>query len=231
MSFAADLNGSPVDFHAWVARHDLTTEPVAAGRSDADAGSHGTAPHEHRGATDPAGRRPPAVRRPEQHHSRVVPQLPPRGPDHHRLGAQEVIVGSLDAEGAALVAHRRTLDPATSTPIVAAGAVDEPMPDGEPFPGDAAGRRQETGWTACTDPDEHPRTGKPCRSSFRDCFHCSNCLVTPDHLPRLPGLLAALRDRREQLDDQLWWQRYGPAWRLSGTTSWAGSPSQQIDYA
>ena len=47
---------------------------------------------------------------------------------------------------------------------------------------------------------------------FLDCFHCGNCLVTRDHLPRLLGLLDALAQRRRELSDEVWWQRYGPAW-------------------
>ena len=126
----------------------------------------------------------------------------------------------LDAERAALAAHRRTLDPATSAPVVL------PVTDTA-----ARGARQETGWTGCIDPEEHPRTGKPCQYSFLDCFHCSNCLVTADHLPRLLGLLTALRDRREQLGDQLWWQRYGPAWTAIRHDILVKFTPAQIDHA
>jgi hypothetical protein len=116
--------------------------------------------------------------------------------------AQDVIGSALlDAERAALDAHRRSLDPLTSSPVVLSIGIPAQR-----------GAGHETGWTACTDSDRHPRTGQPCRSSFLDCFNCSNCLVTPDHLPGLLGLLAALRERREHLGEQQWWQRYGQAW-------------------
>ncbi|MFG3532234.1 hypothetical protein ACGF8B_36710 [Streptomyces sp. NPDC047917] len=70
----------------------------------------------------------------------------------------------------------------------------------------------DTGWTACADHDRHPLTRQPCQITFLDCFHCGNCLVTRDHLPRLLGLLDALAQRRQELSDEVWWQRYGPAW-------------------
>ena len=45
-----------------------------------------------------------------------------------------------------------------------------------------------------------------------DCFHCGNCLVTQDHLPRLLALLDALTVRRQQMTEPDWWARYGPGW-------------------
>ncbi|WP_327321350.1 hypothetical protein OG735_01815 [Streptomyces sp. NBC_01210] len=47
-------------------------------------------------------------------------------------------------------------------------------------------------------------TGRACRASFLDCFHCGNCVVTPDHLPRLLALLDAMDKRRRQMDEQVW---------------------------
>ena len=74
------------------------------------------------------------------------------------------------------------------------------------------GRRTRTGWTACIDHDHHPLTREPCQVTFLDCFHCGNCLVTRDHLPRLLALLDALAQRRRELPEEVWWPRYGPAW-------------------
>ena len=70
----------------------------------------------------------------------------------------------------------------------------------------------DTCWTACADHDQHPLTREPCQVTFLDCFHCGNCLVTRDHLPRLLALLDALAQRRRELPEQAWWPRYGPAW-------------------
>jgi hypothetical protein len=36
-------------------------------------------------------------------------------------------------------------------------------------------------------------------------------VITPGHLPRLLALLDAMDKRRRQMDEQVWWQRYGPA--------------------
>jgi hypothetical protein len=70
----------------------------------------------------------------------------------------------------------------------------------------------DTAWTACGDFDHHPATDLPCSDSFLDCFHCGNCLVTRDHLPHLLALLDALVLRYQRMDQEHWWQRYGPAW-------------------
>lgn len=70
----------------------------------------------------------------------------------------------------------------------------------------------DTAWTACTDHEHHPLTGRRCAASFLDCFQCGNCLITDHHLPRLLGLLEALETRRGQMADENWWGRYGPAW-------------------
>jgi hypothetical protein len=122
--------------------------------------------------------------------------------------AEEVLGEALtDAEQAARVAHERAARAAGGGPKIVgeSGAV----------PG-AAGRERDgeldTGWTACTDHSRHPATGRPCEVTFLDCFHCGNCLVTRDHLPRLLGLLDALGQRRRELAEEAWWDRYGPAW-------------------
>ncbi len=48
--------------------------------------------------------------------------------------------------------------------------------------------------------------------SFLDCFHCGNCLITREHLPRLLGLLDALDQRRREIGEDAWWRRYRAAW-------------------
>jgi hypothetical protein len=83
---------------------------------------------------------------------------------------------------------------------------------GEQTARQAAGGDLDTGWTACVDYDQHPLTRQPCQVTLLDCFHCGNCLVTRDHLPRLLGLLDALAQRRRELTEPVWWARYGPAW-------------------
>ncbi|MET8358886.1 site-specific integrase [Micromonospora sp. NPDC005171] len=71
---------------------------------------------------------------------------------------------------------------------------------------------QEGPWSACRDVSSHPATGRACRSSFLDCFHCGNCLIDSSHLPRLLALLIALEQRRQQMTEEQWWAKYGPAW-------------------
>jgi hypothetical protein len=112
---------------------------------------------------------------------------------HHRAlaeagGRLHVIPGDLTVDSLADIG----LDPATTTDTIAG--------------------RLDTAWSACTNHDEHPATGRPCRASFLDCFHCGNCLITREHLPRLLGLIDALSARRQHLSDQDWWSHYGPTW-------------------
>jgi len=121
--------------------------------------------------------------------------------------ASEVIAEAVaDAEAAALAAHRRTAQTAGGGPRVLA---DPAMPEQPP---DADTAAVDTAWSACTNPQQHPATGRRCEVSFLDCFHCGNCLITPAHLPRLLGLLDALTARRAQLGEPDWWARYGPTW-------------------
>ena len=70
----------------------------------------------------------------------------------------------------------------------------------------------DTAWSACVDSEHHPVSGRRCEVSFLDCFHCGNCLITTSHLPRLLGLLDALNQRKQQMGEEDWWRRYGPAW-------------------
>lgn len=131
--------------------------------------------------------------------------------------AQQVLGEALaDAEQAALQAHRAALDTAGAALHVIPGPTDtgalaevglDPA-----LARKAAAGELDTAWSGCVDHVHHPATGQQCQASFLDCFHCGNCLVTRDHLPRLLGLLDALNARREQMSNDDWWKRYGPAW-------------------
>lgn len=114
--------------------------------------------------------------------------------------AHEVMAEALvDAEQAALDTHRRRVERG-GEPELVADALPAQLASGE------------GSWSGCRDVDHHPLTGRACRASFLDCFHCGNCVITPAHLPRLLALLDAMDERRERMHDQAWWQRYGPAW-------------------
>jgi hypothetical protein len=120
--------------------------------------------------------------------------------------AQQVVTDAFtDVEQAAWAAHRQALDGAGGALRVLTGdtAVDDEL---------GAVDGLDTAWSTCTNHDQHPATGKPCRASFLDCFHCGNCLITTGHLPRLLALLDALAARRQQLSERDWWHRYGPTW-------------------
>jgi hypothetical protein len=125
-----------------------------------------------------------------------------------REWAEQVMAEALeDAERSVLQAHEDAAMRAHEDASAARGGgpkvIDAPrLPDGS----------LETGWGACRDHEHHPVTNRPCGDSFIDCFHCSNCLVTRDHLPALLGLLDALVARYQQMDQEVWWARYGPAW-------------------
>ena len=131
--------------------------------------------------------------------------------------AEEVLGEALvDAEQAARRAHELAAQAAGGGPRVLPGpgdvaALTETGLDAGTARRAAAGSL-DTGWAACVDHDRHPVTQQPCQVTFLDCFHCGNCLVTRDHLPRLLGLLEALAQRRRELPEQVWWTRYGPAW-------------------
>jgi hypothetical protein len=128
--------------------------------------------------------------------------------------AEHVVGEALaDAEQQALAAHARAMRGAGGGPVVA-GIRGRPFRAGDQVRDgqDPAGTRAEGPWSSCADPQAHPVTGKPCQASFLDCFHCGNCVITRDHLPRLVALENALASRRQQLAEDQWWQRYGPAW-------------------
>lgn len=111
----------------------------------------------------------------------------------------EALVAAEDAALAAYRAGRRAATPPTVTQS------DQASPDGEEGP-----------WSRCRDVTSHPATGRPCRASFLDCFHCGNCMITGEHLPRLLALSDALEARRRHLPEAEWWDRYGPAWAAIG---------------
>jgi len=131
--------------------------------------------------------------------------------------AEEVLGEALiDAEQAARQAHERAMRLAGGGPVVVPGPVGPAALEEaglDPATAcQAVGGELDTGWTACTGHDRNPLTGQECQVSFLDCFHCGNCLITRDHLPRLLGLADALDQRRRQLGEDAWWRRYGPAW-------------------
>ncbi len=95
----------------------------------------------------------------------------------------------------------------------------------------AADGELDTGWTACVDHERHPLTGEACQVTFLDCFHCGNCLVTRDHLPRLLALLDALAQRRRELPEEVWWPRYGPAWVAVGQDILAKFTPAELQHA
>lgn len=131
--------------------------------------------------------------------------------------AQDVVGQALvDAERSALDAHQRALDTQGGSLRVITGPADAEHLHQAGLDADTARKAADgdldTAWSGCTDHDHHPATGTRCRASFLDCFHCGNCLITRDHLPRQLGLLDALAARRHQMSEQDWWGRYGAVW-------------------
>lgn len=119
-----------------------------------------------------------------------------------------------EVERAAWDAHRRALAATghAGLRVIPAEAMHTAAAIDEDAPQDPPAGRYETAWAACDDHEHHPLTGRRCAASFLDCFHCGNCLITDDHLPRLLSLLDALEARRRQVSDEAWWRRYGAAW-------------------
>jgi len=132
--------------------------------------------------------------------------------------AQDVMDTALaDAEAEALAAHERTVAAHGGRPRVvadtsAAGTVAHAAGLDAATAEQVAAGALDTGWTACADRQHSPFNAGTCQSSFLDCFHCGNAVITGDHLPRLLALLQALEARREQLGAEAWWRRYGPVW-------------------
>lgn len=131
--------------------------------------------------------------------------------------AHDIVSDALiDAEQSALDAHRRVLERAGGSLHVISSTTEADGTEHAEQPREGADTTPptpaEAAWTHCIDPEHHPVTEKTCRATFLDCFHCGNCLVTSQHLPRLLALLDALSARREQLSEDDWWLRYGPTW-------------------
>jgi hypothetical protein len=206
----------------WAARHGLTTDPP---QTAGDGPPPQPAPLpvgfkrlrtsiEVRRTRQAGGHLPTAAR------SNTIPVLFRnylRGDATVAAWAQEVVAEALvDAEQSALAAHQRVLDSAGGSLRVLTGEADTQQLHGAGVPADTAQRagrgELDTAWASCLDHDAHPATGKPCRASFLDCFHCGNCLITRAHLPRLLALLDALAERRQQLGEDDWRRRYGPTW-------------------
>ena len=120
--------------------------------------------------------------------------------------ARELMAETLvEVEQAAWSAHRRALATHGVTNLeirIKSDDGDQPPPSDE----------VDTAWTSCSDHEHHPLTGRRCAASFLDCFHCGNCVVTDDHLPRLLSLLDGLEIRRQQMSEDAWWTRYGSSW-------------------
>lgn len=202
--YAASLSTS-INFTQWARRHDLRADPATE-----HAGQVAPPPLEvrlPRVRTSVEVRRTRAVggHLPSAARSNTVGVLFAnylRGDPTARDWAEDVLGHAVvDAEQAALAAHHHAVQESGGTPlrIVPAHTTTDPAHEGA--------------WTACSDPDQHPSTGQPCRRmSFLDCFHCGNCLITRTHLPAILALLDDLAGRRAQLGDNDWWTRYGPAW-------------------
>lgn len=207
--FARDLNATSVRMHKWRDRHRLVADAV-----DGETalplevtGNRIRTSVEVRRTRQMGGHLPSAAR------SNTAPVLFRnylRGDPTVQEWAHEVIGAAVaDAEAHALDAHRRALEAAGGGLQVVSSRRDV-LPGTATPPG--VSEATDTAWSACTDITTHPTTGRACTLSFLDCFHCGNCVVTTDHLPRLIGLLDALASRRQHMTDPQWWTRYGPAW-------------------
>lgn len=126
--------------------------------------------------------------------------------DWARDVVSEVLV---DVEKAAWKAHRRALAMQGIEQLQVDVHVTRPA---DVVDQSDLGGIQATPWASCADFEHHPLTQKRCASSFLDCFHCGNCVVTDDHLPSLLGLLDAFESLRSSLSEESWWRKYGPAW-------------------
>lgn len=212
--FDAALNAS-LRWASWVATHDLRADPPSGADADPDASGDPLRLSANRLKTSIDVRRtrqlgghlPSAAR---SNTTAVLFRNYLSGDQTTIEWAREVVSEVFtDVERAAYDAHlralhdnggRRQLNILTTSP-----------PAGSTPPEAEAGG-SETAWTSCRDHSHHPLTGRRCGASFLDCFHCGNCVITGDHLPRLLSLLDALEARRSVLADHEWWARYGPAW-------------------
>ncbi|GAB3943889.1 hypothetical protein GCM10029976_067170 [Kribbella albertanoniae] len=150
--------------------------------------------------------------------------------------AHEVMADAVsEAERAALDAHERALTAAGGALLVVAGPTEADRLEQAGLDPETARQavdgQLDTAWTGCVDHDHHPATGSTCSSSFLDCFHCGNCLVTADHLPRLLGLLDALNTCRLRISETDWWNRYGPTWAAITRDILAKFSPQELEQA
>jgi hypothetical protein len=132
--------------------------------------------------------------------------------------AQAVVAEALtDVEQSAWAAHHRRLEDHGGVPVRILTAQPttarlERLGLDHQTASKASAGELDTAWSTCVSGGTDPRRQEPCQLSFLDCFHCSNCLVTRDHLPRLLALLDELDRRRSGLSEQDWWARYGHTW-------------------
>jgi len=206
--FAATLSGGP-RHRPWVQAHGINADP-AAGKPEKDAALLRLNFNRLKSSIDVRRTRQMGGHLPSAARSNTTGVLFRNylAGDHSTIEwARDLVAETLvEVEQAAWSAHRRALG------IQGVKELDirtSPLENGTPQ--DSA-KQVGTAWTSCTDHEHHPLTGRRCTASFLDCFHCGNCVVTDDHLPRLLSLLDALEVRRRQINEDLWWSRYGPAW-------------------
>jgi hypothetical protein len=214
--FAKGLNVIALHGHRWVAQHGLTADPVDDHTAPAplrlDFNRLKTS-IDVRHTRQMGGHLPSAAR---TNSAPVLFTNYLRGDPTVIEWAHDIVSEALvEAEQSALAAHRRALELAGGSLRVITDTTRDRNTAQVSMDADAKGSGQAqlgAAWSECADHQHHPGTGKPCRASFLDCFHCGNCLVSAKHLPRLLALLDALSARRQQLSEHDWWQRYGPAW-------------------
>lgn len=210
--FATNLAGS-LDWRSWATSHDLRADPAPAASLDDQVGEPLRLSC-HRLRTTILARRtrqlgghlPSAAR---GNTTAVLFRNYLAGDQSTIEWARDVVSDAFaDVERTAYETHLRTLERAGgrgTLHVLNTTSSTNPAPQ----VGDDA---TEGAWSTCQDHTHHPLTGRRCEASFLDCFHCSNAVIAPSHLPRLLSLLDALESRRTSLSDHDWWFRYGPVW-------------------
>lgn len=205
--FARDLSATAIRWTVWRDRHHLVADAVDGAQPEPlEVGANRIKTSAEVRRTKQFGGHLPSAAR-----TNTVPVLFRnylRGDPTVGDWAQDIIATAVsDAESTALDAHRRALQ-------IAGGAlhVRSQRSTHEDTGSTTTETMAEAAWTSCVDVHSHPSTGRDCRASFLDCFHCGNCVVTPDHLPGLLGLLDALATRRQELSEADWWKKYGSTW-------------------
>jgi hypothetical protein len=236
--FTRDLVGGGYAQRArgWITQHGLTSDtPTTTGESAPfvlDMGRLKTS-IEARRARALGGHLPSAAR---SNTTGVLFRNYLRGDPSTQQWAREVIDEAVvDAETAALDAHRRMLAATGGAlhihPEPGLGS-DARGPSGPPGDADRPpSPAVDAAWSGCADAEHHPLTGTTCQAAFLDCFHCGNCMITGDHLPRVLALLDALDQRRQQLPTEDWWARYGPVWAAITREVLPRFTPAQIDHA